>query len=270
MKSINVRQLQCSKAYVCLTVQIIGSRINRVRRLKREPAADLAVKELRTAILTAVLPPGHRIKPEELAAQLGVSRMPIRQALSILEREGLVKADRWRGTVVTPLDSALILNIYDLRGILERAVAASIAQKSFDSAQVRGIIALGRQVVTSGDITRSLELDLNFHTALYDAFGNRVLSDVIVGMWGHVRRVMHAAVIAPAYRTQIWDEHEAIVDAIDDHDPERAAMVAGEHIASASRAALRTLEAMKKGDEQSVAVSQHESFVPGSQAVVNG
>ena len=225
-----------------------------MRPLKREPVADLAVRELRTAILTGLLPPGHRIKPEELASKLGVSRMPIRQALSILEREGLVKTDRWRGTVVTPLDAALILNIYDLRAILERSVAATLSQKSFDSTTVRGIIAVGRQVTATGDLTRTLELDLSFHTALYDAFGNRVLSDVIVGLWGHVRRVMHAAVISAGYRTELWDEHEAIIEAIDAHDPERAAAVAGDHIANASRVALRNLEAMKKRGAQSLDV----------------
>jgi DNA-binding GntR family transcriptional regulator len=215
-----------------------------VRRLKRQPVADLAVAELRAAILTGVLPPGHRITSEELARQLGVSRMPVRQALSILEREGLVKSDKWRGTVVTPLDSALILDIYDLRGILERAVAAALAGKAFDSAAVRGIISSGRKV-PAGDVGRSLELDLNFHTALYDAFDNRVLSEVMVGLWGHVRRVMHAAVSSEAYRAELWDEHEAIVDAIDARDADRAAALAGEHIANASRAALRTLDALK-------------------------
>jgi DNA-binding GntR family transcriptional regulator len=223
-----------------------------MRRLKREPAADLVVSELRTAILTGNLSPGHRIKPNELADQLGVSRMPIRQALSVLEREGLVKTGRWRGTVVTPLDAALIRNIYDLRGILERAVAAGVAQTSFDSSPVRAIIAAGRQVASSEDITRSLELDLSFHTALYEAYDNPVLAEVMVGLWGHVRRVMHAAVISANYRSNSWDEHEAIVDAIDARDPERAAIVAGEHIASAHRAALRNLEAMNQSGVQPV------------------
>lgn len=224
-----------------------------MRPLKRKPVADLAVSELRTAILTGVLPPGHRIKPEQLARQLGVSRMPVRQALSILEREGLVKNDRWRGTVVTPLDTELILNIYDLRGILERAVAASVAQQKFNSSKVRGIIAVGRQVASAGDITRNLELDLSFHTALYNAFGNPVLSEVMVGLWGHVRRVMHAAVISPEYRTAAWDQHEAIIDAIDAHDPDRAAAVAGDHIASASRVAIQNLEALKRSQPASIA-----------------
>jgi DNA-binding GntR family transcriptional regulator len=220
-----------------------------VRHIKRQPAADLAAAELRTAILNGVLPPGHRIKSEELARQLGVSRMPVRQALSILEREGLVKSDRWRGTIVTPLDSALILNIYDLRGILERAVAAGLAERPFDSSLVRRIISAGREVAPSGDVARSLELDLSFHTALYDAYGNHVLSDVMVGLWGHVRRVMCAAVSSDTYRAEIWDEHEGILRAIEERDPEKASALAGSHIRSASRAALRTLDRLK--EEQS-------------------
>ena len=239
-----------------------------MRRLKREPAADLVVIELRTAILTGKLSPGYRLKPDELASQLGVSRMPIRQALSILEREGLVKTGRWRGTVVTSLDAELIRNIYDLRGILERAVAAGVAQKSFDSLPVRDIIAAGRQVASSEDSTRSLELDLSFHTALYDAYDNPVLSDVMVGLWGHVRRVMHAAVISAGYRSDSWDEHEAIVDAIDARDPERAATVAGHHIASASRAALRNLEGLNQSGVQ--LVDEEVPLAPAPSATVSG
>jgi DNA-binding GntR family transcriptional regulator len=238
-----------------------------MKRLNRESAADLVATEVRRAILTGAMPPGSRIKPTELAAQLGVSRMPIRQALSLLEREGLVKTDRWRGTIVTRLDAALILNVYHFREILERAVAATLAQKPFDSARVRSVIAEGRQVASTGDITQMLDLDLRFHTTLYDAFGNSVLSDVMVGLWGHVRRVMHAAVVVVGYRSEIWDEHEAIVDAIDARDAERASALAGDHIANASRVALRNLEALNSTGPHPFGVgsSADESFAEDTQ-----
>lgn len=215
-----------------------------MKRLKRVPAADMAVSELRSAILTGALPPGSRIKPEALAEQMGVSRMPIRQALSLLEREGLVKSDRWRGTIVTPLDASLILNIYQLRGILESSVAAAAARNGLDSRELRQIITDGRHAAASRDDGLALELDLRFHTMLYDAFGNAVLSDVMLGLLGHVRRVTHAAVSSQSYRSQAWDEHAAIVDAIDAQEPERAAALASEHIENASRAALRNLQAL--------------------------
>lgn len=215
-----------------------------MQRLKREPAADLAISELRRAILTGVLAPGDRIKPEQLAAKLGVSRMPVRQALTLLEREGLVKTDRWRGTIVTRLDAALLQNIYDLREIIESSVAATVAQKRFNSKPVRELIASGREVAAGADIMQMIDLDLRFHTMLYDAFGNRVLSDVMVGLWDHVRRVIHAAVVIDGYRNEIWNEHEAIIDAIDDRDPDRAAALSRGHIGSSSRIALRNLEAL--------------------------
>lgn len=217
-----------------------------MRRLKREPVADLAISELRRAILTGILAPGDRIKPEELAATLGVSRMPVRQALTLLEREGLVKTDRWRGTIVTPLDADLLQNIYDLREIIESSVAATVAQKPFNSKPVRELIASGREVASGADIMQMIDLDLRFHTMLYDAFGNRVLSDVMVGLWDHVRRVIHAAVVIAGYRNEIWDEHEAIIDAIDERNPDRAAALSRAHIVSASRIAIRNLEALSQ------------------------
>ena len=237
-----------------------------MRRLKREPAADLVISELRKAILTGILAPGDRIKSEELAETLGVSRMPVRQALTLLEREGLVKADRWRGTIVTPLDAALVKNIYDLREIIESAVAAALAKKPFDSRPVRELIMSGREVAAGADIMLMIDLDLRFHTTLYDAFGNRVLSDVMVGLWDHVRRVIHAAVVIAGYRNEIWDEHEAIIDAIDERDSERAADLSRAHIASSSRIAMRNLDALNKtgGPPLGPAVTERDSVRPTS------
>ena len=237
-----------------------------MRRLKREPAADLVISELRRAILTGILAPGDRIKSEELAETLGVSRMPVRQALTLLEREGLVKADRWRGTMVTQLDAVLLKNIYDLREIIESAVAAALAKKPFDSKPVRELIVSGREVAAGADIMQMIDLDLRFHTMMYDAFGNRVLSDVMVGLWDHVRRVIHAAVVIAGYRNEIWDEHEAIIDAIDARDPERAADLSRAHIASSSRIAMRNLDALNKtgGPPLGSAVTERDSLRPTS------
>jgi DNA-binding GntR family transcriptional regulator len=223
-----------------------------MRRLKRVPAAELAISELRKAILTGALPPGRRLKPEALAEEMGVSRMPVRQALSLLEREGLVKTDRWRGTIVTPLDSKLILSIYELRAILERAVAAGVAERPFDSQSIRSVIALGREAASTENVGGMLDLDVRFHTELYDQFGNAVLSEVMTGLWGHVRRAIRAAVFTAGYRTRIWDEHEGIIDAIDARDPEKAATLASQHIANASRVALRNLEALQNKEPHPV------------------
>lgn len=217
-----------------------------MRVLRRKSVADLTVAELRRAILNGTLPPGSRLKPEELAVKMGVSRMPIRHALTVLEREGLVRTDRWRGSTVTPLDATQISQIYELRGILERAVAASAAQNRLDTGPLRSLIAPGRQAALDGDVATALDLDARFHTVLYQAFGNDVLSEVMVGLWGHVRRAIQAAVLSVAYRQLAWDEHEAIIEAIDAADPVRAATVAGDHMTSAYHAAIRNIEGLTR------------------------
>lgn len=181
--------------------------------------------------------------------KMGVSRMPIRQALTVLEREGLVKTDRWRGTMVSPLDARQILHIYELRTILERAVAASAAENALDVTALRRIIVIGRQAASNGDLAAALDSDVRFHTALYEAFGNTILSELMVGLWDHVRRAICAAVLSVDYRTEVWDEHERIVDAIHARDAIGAAAASGDHMAHASQIALRNLEAVKKGQE---------------------
>ena len=92
---------------------------NPYSRVKRAlPMGDVVVDQLRSAILSGALRPGSRIKQEALADQLGVSRAPVRQALLVLEREGLIKSGV-TGAIVAPVDRTMILDLYAFRGIIE-------------------------------------------------------------------------------------------------------------------------------------------------------
>src|SRR6187200_1050639 len=115
-----------------------------MRRLKRQPAESLASTKLRDLILSGAFPPGARLLQESLAERLGVSRMPIRQALLALEREGLVKTDPWRGSIVAPLDPDAIRDMYEVRGILERHVAKVLAERpSFNTSGLKSTVTAG-------------------------------------------------------------------------------------------------------------------------------
>jgi DNA-binding GntR family transcriptional regulator len=196
---------------------------------------DVALDEIRTAILSGALPPGTRIRQEELAERLAVSRAPIRQALVILERSGLVRTDRLRGTVVTRLEPTLIRDLYEFRGAIEWWVAMTLAARTdFDSARAREIVVAGREAVVAGDFPRLIDLDLRFHTGLYNAVGNEVLSEVMHGQWTHIRRVMAATLTISGYPQHVWEEHAAIVDAIDAHDAGLAGALAAAHTRAAS------------------------------------
>jgi DNA-binding GntR family transcriptional regulator len=204
--------------------------------VQREPAmAEVVAKQLRLGIIAGDFPAGARMRQEELADRLAVSRAPVRQALVILEREGLVVTDRWRGAIVTPLDVPLIKDLYEFREAVERFVAETLAsRKAFDAAPVRELIKLGTAAASAGDLNRLMDLDLRFHMRLYDMVGNRVLTDVMEGHWTHTRRVMAATLKQTGYPQTAWDEHAGIVDAIEAQDVTLAGKRAAAHMSAAS------------------------------------
>jgi DNA-binding GntR family transcriptional regulator len=142
---------------------------------------------------------------------------------------------------VTPIDVPLIEDLYEFRGAVERYVAETLAGRSgFDAAPVRDIVALGQAAAKSGDLNRLMDLDLRFHTRLYDMVGNRVLTEVMAGHWTHTRRVMAATLRESGYSQTAWDEHAAIVDAIEAHDAPLAGKRAAAHLAAASARMVET------------------------------
>ena len=228
-----------------------------MRRLKRQPAENLASTRLRDLILSGSFPPGARLLQEALAERLGVSRMPVRQALLALEREGLVKTDPWRGSIVAPVDPDIVRDMYTVRGILERHVAHALAnRRSFNTTAIKSTIAAGRRAITKEDLPRLIDLDLRFHMALYEAFDNRVILDIMRGHWIHIRRIMALTLTIAEYRQQVWDEHAAILAAIEDHDADHAGNLAEAHTTAATDTVLKNLERL-------VASSLKENSVAG-------
>jgi DNA-binding GntR family transcriptional regulator len=214
-----------------------------MRRLKRQPTENLATTELRNAILTGSLAPGTWLRQEELAERFGVSRMPVRQALLALEREGLVKTDPYRGAIVALLDPDTIRDMYTVRSILERHVARALAERgNFEGSVLHEVIGAGRQATAKGDLQRLIELDLKFHTHLYEAFGNRVLLDVMRGHWTHIRRLMAMTLTLAEYRRRVWEEHAGILKAIEVGDVEGAGELAESHTTGAAITVIEHLE----------------------------
>lgn len=201
-------------------------------------------QELRIAILRGDLTPGSRIKQEHLAAQLGVSREPVRQALLLLQREGLVHAQPNRGASVAPLDSQLISDVYGLREALETAAVATLARSSrFDVRPFRDLIARGRVAVRQRDFRALVDLDMSFHTSLYEAAGNRVVVEVMRGQWSQIRRIMSLVADHFTYRQKIWDEHQAIVEAIHARKVVPAIAAATRHIRAARELLIESFDA---------------------------
>jgi len=209
-----------------------------------EVLRERVAQEVRTAILRGDLQPGSPVKEDDLAAQLGVPRQPVRHALQLLEREGLVHFQPNRTARVAPLDRRVIADVYVFREALETSTVVMLARRpKFDAKPFRQIIARGRAAVRQRDYTALIDLDMSFHTGLYEAAGNRVVIDVMRSQWSHIRRGLGMVLDQAAYRLKIWEEHEGIVNAIAARKVALAAAAAGHHIRAARDTLLAAFDA---------------------------
>lgn len=215
-----------------------------MRTIEIQPDMSEAVtSEIRGAILDGTLAPGSRIKQEALAAELRVSRAPVRQALIVLTRDGFLQTARHRGTIVAPLDPLFISDIYHLREAIEGYAVAKLATRvRFDPGPLQEVVAAGRKAVASGDLLRIIELDLAFHMGLYDALGNQPLKNVMSAQWWHFRRAMAATLSISGYRKRVWNEHAAILKAIAVGQPGRAQALSIAHTRKAREVLLAKLK----------------------------
>ncbi|MRD47945.1 GntR family transcriptional regulator [Caenimonas koreensis] len=183
------------------------------------------------AITDGSLAPGERITQEEIAAQLHVSRSPVLQALRLLKKDGLIEDAPGRGVQVAPLNPQWVGSLYEVRGALDSLAArlAAQARAKIDPA----VIEQGRLSTQSGDLKRIIDADIAFHHAIYAASGNPLIGESADRYWVHLRRVMGAVHRGTLQRSAIWDEHQAIADAIARGDVARAVLLTEQHITRA-------------------------------------
>ena len=191
-----------------------------------------ATELIREAILDGRLEPGHRLKEEELARQLGISRTPVREALLMLQVEGQVDATPNRGAVVrvhTPDD---LVDLYDLRALLEgfaaRRAAAQIDEE--DVARLRESCDRFDALSPEEELRELVRENLLFHSTIHDAAGSARLASM-------VHRVIQLPLV---YKSYIWyspDQkrisshyHRQIVNALASGDGERAELIMKEHV----------------------------------------
>ena len=189
---------------------------------------DIVYGVLADAITDGSLAPGERLTQEEIAAQLQVSRSPVLQALRMLKKDGLIEDAPGRGVQVVALDPEWVGQLYEVRGALD-VLAARLAAETRYVIDPQ-LIAQGRAAAKGSNLKAIVDADLAFHTALYRASGNPLISESANRYWVHIRRVMGAVHRTSIHRATIWDEHQAIADAISQGDAERAVMLTGLHV----------------------------------------
>jgi DNA-binding GntR family transcriptional regulator len=179
------------------------------------------------AICDGELASSTRLTQEELAASLAVSRQPVLQALRLLKKDGFVIDAGRRGLQVAPLEAQAIAQVYEVRAVLDGLAArrAALAKAQLDPT----VIDEGRSAVAGQRIGVMIDADMKFHHVIYAASGNPLIAETVNHHWRHIRRAMGAVLQTVGVRRAVWDEHEAILQAINCGDMDRAERLAREH-----------------------------------------
>jgi len=226
----------CAVYYVEMTVESAGlSRIDRQDRLVARVA-----EELRARILSGDIAPGSRLLQNDIAAALGVSRTPLREALQILERDRLVEIQSNNRAVVSTLGDSEIRQLLDVREMLDGLAARLLATRAVSSAEITNEQSdlVERLVRSSRPLNPSnfLTAHVAFHSNLYVASGNAWLSEH-VGLVQISAQMLYAKLLSKPDRIKVSaDEHGDILAAIRSGDPDKAEDVARAHVRNTKKA----------------------------------
>ncbi len=213
--------------------------------------STVVTRTLREAILRGNMRPGERLIQDHLAVDLKVSRQPVRAALHQLANEGLIAQLARRSYVVREYTEEDIRENYHLRKLLE-SEAAALAAERIQSEELEELKALNRtmaEAASEGDASRVVELNAHWHRLIHESARTPSLARLIMQLW--VGHTVFTPLFIPGRAKRSFQEHEAVIGAMADHSPRRAAVAMGEHIAHGSKEyfqAVATLAKLGAGD----------------------
>jgi DNA-binding GntR family transcriptional regulator len=205
------------------------------------PDARSIYAALRADIAGGTLPAGSPVREVAVAARFGVSRTPVREALRRLQHDGLL-VPSGRGLEVRGVDPGEVVQVYDLRILLEAEAAAQAARAHgpADLVRLEGLLARHRALTDPDDATRT-GTNLDFHAALWRAAHNPVLEDLLHRLAVHAIRAPHSTLSVPGRWPEALDEHADLIEAIRARDEAAARRLAGDHLRTARELRLALL-----------------------------
>lgn len=206
---------------------------------------EIVYDTLKEAILDGKYPPGKRLIADELARELGVSRMPVREALHALESAGLVTLTPHRGAVVNELSEDEVVELYHIRAVLD-GLAARLAVPYLspsDFSRLNGLLDEMAAAVDAKDLERLLRVNRGFHLIIWQAAHSPRLYDLLVNLYDASQRFRNISVLLPGRLEQMTQEHRLIAQALADGNVTAAEHYAVEHHEGT---ALRLLNSIEK------------------------
>jgi DNA-binding GntR family transcriptional regulator len=203
---------------------------------------------LRERILSNDIAPGTRLVMRDVANQYRASDIPVREALRMLERDGLVETAPYRGARVTTLTAKEVEETYFIRSHLESIATGLAAERITDAelARLERLMIKMRAAVDAQDGPTFSDLNLEFHRTIVASCGNDMLRELTMDIWRRHSGFQRVFRMVPGRIAISQHEHEGIMAALRDHDAERASRLALLHKRSV-RDSVSTL--IDRGDE---------------------
>jgi DNA-binding GntR family transcriptional regulator len=204
-------------------------------RLGAKTRAAAVADELRRMIRAGELAPGTPLRQDHLAAEFGVSSTPVREALTMLARERLVRHDPHRGAIVYPPTAADVRENFEIRLALEPVATGLAAAHRPDDAvgHLRELLPALDAAVSDADPAAYEQADGAFHRALFAAADRPLMLEMIESLRDAAAAYVHlhpAAGVDPQLLARLHAHHAQLVDAIADRDAERARQLAADHV----------------------------------------
>jgi DNA-binding GntR family transcriptional regulator len=213
---------------------------------------EIAFESIREAILSGRYAPGERLLADDLARELGTSRMPVREALQRLEVAGLVSITPHRGAVVNELSKEDIVEIYHIRAVLE-GLAARMAVPHLGSGDYERLNALIEEMAAAAaagpDPELVLRVNRDFHEIIWQAARAPRLHELLQNLYIASQRFRNISILLPGRLPQIVDEHRRIAQALAAGDPAAAERFANAHHENTAQRLLMELEKSKAKGE---------------------
>lgn len=198
---------------------------------------------LRDAILNGQLKAGQKLVERELCAWLDISRTVLREALPQLQAEGLIRTVAHKGPSVASVDAEEAKEIYHVRRVLEGLAAQEFARKASDE-QVKALreqlVALKRPEAASS-LRNLLIAKAGFYSVLFEGCGNRIIRQYLTQLSNRMVLYKRLSLSVEGRLAAAIEELEAVVEAIEARDPERAKVLCEVHVINAERNVLQKL-----------------------------
>lgn len=209
------------------------------------PAA--IARRLRDAIISGELPAGSLLRQEEIGQLFQVGRPPVREALTLLEAEGLVISRPRRGFAVAPVDPSDVEEIFDIRMLLEERAAYFAAQRR----RLEDVTEMERLIVTmerarisnAKDAVAFSLVNRDFHQLIHRTSGRPQTASMLLGLRNRLERYIRLGGLISGDPEQVNRDHRMIYEAFRDGDADRMSVLCREHIRSAGKRLVAVLKA---------------------------